>query len=70
MVRYDAYDGTTIILIATLLPLSLITVVLRFVARSKTRSSYGLDDLLAIVALAFYISTCVLNLWGALAIPR
>ena len=64
MTRYNAFAGTTIALSAVFLPLTLIVVALRILARTKTKAGIGLDDLLALFALATYFVFTILLLWG------
>ena len=64
MARYNAFAGTTIALAAVFLPLALLAVVLRIVARRRTKANVGLDDLLAILTLVVYTCFSAMVLWG------
>ena len=64
MTRYNAFSKTAIALSAVFLPLSLIAVVLRLFARSRTKANCGLDDGLAVLALLVYIGFTAMVLWG------
>lgn len=46
------------------MPLALIAVVMRIIARGKTKANVGCDDLLAVLALAVYFCFSAMILWG------
>ncbi len=64
MARYNAFDKTAIALSAVFLPLAVVAVALRIVARRRTKANVGLDDLLAEFALAVYVCFTAMVLWG------
>lgn len=64
MTQYNAFAGTSVALSALFMPLALTAVVLRMVARSRTKAQFGLDDLLAFITLVVYFVFCAMILWG------
>lgn len=64
MARYNAFAGTTVALAAVFIPLALVFIVLRIIARSRTKANVGLDDLLAVFTLVIYICYSALCLSG------
>ena len=64
MVRYNDHDSTTIVLTAITCSMSLVTIALRLVARTKTKAGLGLDDLFAILATVFYFGFCSVFVLG------
>lgn len=64
MARYNAFAGTTVALAAVFIPLALISIVLRIIARSRTKANLGLDDLLAVFTLVIYICYSAMVLWS------
>ena len=64
MAHYKVNQSHIVTLIATLAPLTLIAVVLRFVARWLTRARYGAEDWLAIISLLSVYAYMVVLLWG------
>ena len=64
--RYDAADQTTVVLIGLLCPLTMICVLLRFLARRRTKASLWWDDWLAILSLLFFYAFSAISLLGKL----
>lgn len=54
----------------TMGPLATIAVAARLVARAKSNVSFGLDDVFAVLALAFYWTYIGVSLWGESASLR
>ena len=63
MARYNAFAGPTVTLASVFIPLALIFIVLRIIARSRTKANVGLDDLLAVFTLVIYICYSAMCLW-------
>ena len=64
MARYNAFAGNTIALAAVFLLLALTAIILRIIARSRTKANVGLDDFLAVFTLVVYICFSAMCLWG------
>ena len=64
MTQYSARLRDTIAIVATLGPLALIAVVLRFVARSLTRARYGADDWLVVISLLSAYAYMAVSFWS------
>ncbi len=64
MVRYNSHDRTTIVMTAVTCAISLATIALRLVARTKTKAGLGLDDIFAILATVCYVAFCSVFVLG------
>lgn len=54
MTKYDAHDRAIVIIASIFVPLSFLSVVLRFQARRVTKAQFGWDDFFAVVSFLFY----------------
>jgi hypothetical protein len=64
MVDYDRYSHPLYITIGILLPITTLSVALRFYARHKTGVYIGIDDWLAVVSWAFWVVFCALVIYS------
>jgi integral membrane sensor domain MASE1 len=64
MAQYNAHIKPYVVLVTVFGALAITAVVLRFVARSRTKAHYGADDWFALVALAGFLAFSGVIIWG------
>jgi hypothetical protein len=69
MVQYNAHSSGIIALIVIFGSLSILAVILRFVARSRTKAKYGADDWFAVASLISVLAYMGIMIWGVFDNP-
>ena len=64
MAQYDASSPTFITLTVIMGSASILAVVLRALARKKSKASIGLDDVFAAIALSGYLAFLGIIMWS------
>ena len=68
MVRYDRSSSNIIALAVILGTASIVSVLLRILARARSRAHLGVDDVFAVVALCGFLAYTGIIIWGQ--VPR
>jgi hypothetical protein len=70
MTQYNAHSQDVIVLSAVFGSFALVSVILRLVARSKTKAKYGADDWLAVASLISLLGFIAILVYGASDSPQ
>ena len=64
MSRYDAFTPRFLVVAIALSIADLLAVLLRFLARLRSKTRFGLDDLFAVVSLTAYWAYAGMTIWS------
>jgi len=70
MVTYNAHGRENTLVASICLPIAVLTVVLRFVARARINQKVTMEDLCAVMSLVFFAGFCGALIWGMYTAPR